>query len=164
MFGSTRRLQFLESLTSSRAGEFAGQMENAVQPATEMISVVTENQSDSPGEAVRNIPEMILAENTESIGEQIESRAGGFQSAQDIGRQVSQVGRQAQSMFSQVSGQVSSGHESVTDTAETQPVTQASEVMKRKLNHFQIERLAEVIKDRLESELKVQKERWGEEP
>jgi len=36
--------------------------------------------------------------------------------------------------------------------------------MKRKLNHFQVERLAQDMKDRLEGELKIQKERWGEEP
>jgi len=164
MFGSTRRLQFLESLTSSRADEFSGQIQDAIRPASEMVSAVTENIPESPLDAVRDVPEMILAESTESIGEQLENQTGGSQTIQGIRQQASRIGRQSQSMFSQAAGQVEGALESVSGSSQSQAASPAREVMKRKLNHFQVERLAQDMKDRLEGELKIQKERWGEEP
>ena len=44
------------------------------------------------------------------------------------------------------------------------PQNPVRSVMQRKLNHFQIERAAEIIKERLDSESKIEKERKGEEP
>ena len=111
-----------------------------------------------------DIPDMILAEDSGPVGGQMEAADYDFS-----------IRAHSQTAHSSASGSPStpqpqptaSPYEDIENQAARTtglPQNTARNVMRKKLNHFQIEHVAEIIKDRMESELKIEKERNGEEP
>jgi hypothetical protein len=165
MFDIEKKMEFVRSLAGSKADQFRGMVRETISSSGEIPSPPAGETGEIMAEEyARRGPDMILAESYEDIGTQLR---GGEINIPD--NSSSKRGRISDAM----SHQVHPLHpdESATPDAGIFPGrgaaishTGAAEIMKKKLNHFEIEKLAETIKERLESELKIQKERWGEEP
>jgi hypothetical protein len=164
MFGMERRGNFLSSLVSSGADRFS----QAVQENVGRITNTPLMENIEMPEAVQSVmdraPDMILPEDEGSMGEQImegvedfapRSLSRGMQNIQDSvsGPGLSSIGQQQTESLSQFIEQ-----------NRNRDILPARDIMRRSLNHFQIEQIAERIKERLESEVKVDRERRGEEP
>jgi len=165
MFDMEKKMEFMKSLAGSKADQFRGMIREASSGGGEILSsVVGESGEIMADETARRRPDMILAESYEDIGTQLEG--GGVdipdESFPGRGRISDTMSRQVHTLRPGESAAPEAG--TFSDRGAAIAHTAAAEIMKKKLNHFQIEKLAETIKERLESELKIQKERWGEEP
>ncbi len=177
MFGLERRMGFIRSLVTDRASQFseavtrnisrAGEMvgrvtERATESVGNIAGRVTERATESVGDITRRVPDMILPEDTGSVGEQIMGEVR--EAAQPAIRQGLDQIRETASGVASTAQAAAQRVSEITEQTRPRELLPTGEIMRRKLNHFQIERLAEQIKERLESEIKVERERRGEEP
>lgn len=163
MFGFEKHIGFVKSLISDKAGQFSEMITRNLFKTKEMAEMAISKPGEVLENAVRQVPDMILPEDTGSVSEQIlddsmeivpesGSRAAPGQIRDDVPG-VSSLTRDMPRTKTDLAGRAKHGE-----------IFPTREIMRKKLNHFQIERLAQKIKERLESEIKVEKERRGEEP
>ena len=147
---------FIGSLSSSRASEMADRVRETVNGVKEKSSPADEERED--------IPAMILAEDTGPVGDQMEVGDYDFSIKAHQNRAQSERNQPAASDSLRDTGQPLPAANASGMSATGLPEASARSIMSKKLNYFQIERAAEIIKERLESEMKIEKERHGEEP
>jgi hypothetical protein len=162
MFGLEKHTGFIKSLVTEKAGQFTEMVTKNLSKTGDMIGMAA-GSLKSAEKALRQTPDMILPEDAGSLGEQILGEVGEFSPEAPIKAVPDQI-HEGASRTASVAGET---QQNIADLAK--PVRQGEifptrEIMRKKLNHFQIERLAEEIKERLEAEIKVEKERRGEEP
>lgn len=164
MFDMEKKMKFVRSLAGSKADQFQSIVREGIAGGSETLQTATDNAQEALAESAGRMPAMVLAETYEDIGTQLE---GG--EIEDISESI--TGRQ--NISEAIPSQPTSLHPGASSPAtfgipstERAKISrsEASEIMKKKLNHIQIEKLAETLKQRLDAELKIQKERWGEEP
>ncbi len=156
MFGFEKKLKFIESLTSYRAEEFSRDQELKSQVRKALDTDTSKVITDDSHQPFSQTPEMTLAEDLGSMGDQIETDISDFSSSRSLDKAV------GQSSSDRMPGRIDSRDSFQEFKRLTEDLADDSpgRIMKRKLNHFEIERVAEKIKDRLEIEYKIQKERW----
>jgi|GEM_PF-4113396 len=164
MFGMDRRGNFLSSLISSGAGEFAQRIEQNVGRIANAPTLDNINLPETAESLVNSVPDMILPEDQGLVGGRImdgiedyapSSIRSGTENTANI------VRNQATPQITQDEIAPSNG---IPDDGHAQDILPAREMMRRRLNHFQVEQLAERIKERLESEMRIERERRGEGP
>jgi hypothetical protein len=159
MINFDKSAEFFKNLAGSKAQATADQLMRRGQPflSTSGLPELTQAQDSSIDDSPPS-PEMVLAESDDSMGPQMEDTP-------DIAkRQRAQPA--GQDRFSSTTDnpfqQVADATRLTTDIkAET---ASAKRLMTRRLNPFQIEMVAEIIKEKLEKDLKTDRERNGEDP
>ncbi|MBD3217746.1 MAG: hypothetical protein GF310_05665 [candidate division Zixibacteria bacterium] len=164
MFGMERRGNFLSSLVSSGADRFSQAVQENVGRITNTPLMDNVEMPEAQDSFEDSAPDMILPEDEGSLGEQIMEGVEDF-----VPRSMT---REMQNIQDSVmrAGMSSIGQEQTESLSQfieqnrNRDILPARDIMRRRLNHFQIEQIAEKIKERLESEVKVDRERRGEEP
>jgi len=163
MFGFEKRFGFIQSLITGKAGEFSELIAKNLSGKLDTVKIAAAGPSEAEENSARQTPDMIFPEDSGSVGDQLTDEIGGdgeYPASGAIHEQANEMSaysappmQEMPSRFTEITAKHGSGG-----------IFPAREIMKKKLNHFQIERLAEKIKERLETEIKVEKERRGEEP
>lgn len=154
---------FIRSLVTERAGQFSESITRNLSRATEAVGSNISRAGEFVEHAVGQVPDMILPEDAGNVGSQIMGEVSDIAPAQSLRTAADQAHRVS-------SGASAIARETTREIRDINPLPgqgellQTQEIMRRRLNNFQIERLAEQIKERLESEMKVERERHGEEP
>jgi len=148
--------KFIGSLSSAKALGLSDRVGDVVNRSAEESSPADEPRED--------IPEMILAEDTGLVGDQMEAGDYDFSIKAHKARAQSERNRQTASDSLRNIGQPFPAANDSWPGKTKLPEASARTIMSKKLNYFQIERAAEIIKEHLESEMKIEKERHGEEP
>lgn len=163
MFGLERHMGFIQSLVTERAGQFSERITNNLSRATGNFGGNIPGAGEIAENAIRQVPDMILPEDAGDVGNQIMGEVRNFAPEQALGNATQQA-NDAFSRTRAIAGDITRAIPDAGDLPGNRDLLPTQEIMRRRLNHFQIERLAEQIKDRLESEMKVDRERHGEEP
>ena len=148
---------FIGSLSATRASQMADRVREAVSD--------TGSQPADSEPARDDIPDMILAEDSGPVGDQMESSDYDYsirshsRAVRESAADSSPAGFQANTAAA-----LFAAADQASAPKSGLPQNPVRSVMQKKLNHFQIERAAEIIKERLDSESKIEKERKGEEP
>ena len=164
MFGMDRRGNFLDSLISSGAGEFAQRIEQNVDRFANAPILDNINLPEAAGTFVNSAPDMILPEDEGSMGNQIMDGIDDYapHSAR-TGTENAANTAQDQAVPQTTQNKIAPSNK-IPDDRHAENILPARDMMRRKLNHFQVEKLAERIKERLEAEMSIERERRGEGP
>ena len=159
MIDFDKSADFFKNLAGSKAQATAERLTGRGQPFinTADLPDLTQAQDNSSKNDPPS-PAMVLADSDDSMGPEMEETP-------DIARTR---GGQVKNPHSPVS-RVDNPYQQVADatrlTADAYKETaSAKKLMTRRLNPFQIEMVAEIIKERLEKDLKTDRERNGEDP